>query len=190
MATWLLWAMSWRGVTTVRQPGGPPLHVSILVVRWRTGMPGTLYFGPAAPLLRVLADCAARLYRVPGMERLVKRMRVSGGDSLDPRIVRIKFTPLMPDRNSTPVIDRSQGKQSFASLVCANCQQVTNLLSRATRNQALTEGVEGKTRLAGHGVTPSLPRSDEIASLHVYKFQLAPVIDASRQIYEHAEWTW
>jgi hypothetical protein len=24
-------------------------------------------------------------------------MRASGGDSLDPRMVRIKFTPLMPD---------------------------------------------------------------------------------------------
>ncbi|MGO8858064.1 MAG: hypothetical protein ACLQO1_20485 [Steroidobacteraceae bacterium] len=36
----------------------------------------------------------------------------------------------------------------------------------ATRNQALTGGVEGETGLAGHGVTLSLPRSDEIASLH------------------------
>jgi hypothetical protein len=37
-----------------------------------------------------------------------------------PRMVRIKFTPLMPDTNSRRVIEGSWGKQSFASLVCAN----------------------------------------------------------------------
>ena len=117
-ATWLLWAMSWRGVSTARQLATPPFHAPTLVVQWWTSMPGTLCFGPAAPLLRVLADCAARLYRV--WERVVKRMRASGGDSLDPRMVRIKFMPLMPDMNSTRLIDSSPRKQSFASLVCTN----------------------------------------------------------------------
>jgi hypothetical protein len=46
------------------------------------------------------------------------------------------------------------------------CQRVTILLSMATRNQALTGAVEGETGLGGHGVTLSLPRSDEIVSLH------------------------
>ena len=107
-ATWLLWAMSWRGVSTARQLAAPPLHAPTLVVQWWTSMPGTLCFGPAAQFLRVLADCAARLYRV--WERLVKRMRASGGDSLDPRMIRIKFTPLMPDTNSTRVIENALGK--------------------------------------------------------------------------------
>jgi hypothetical protein len=117
-ATWLLWAMSWRGVSTASQLVSPPLHAPTLIVQWWTSMPTALCFGPAAPLLRVLADCAARLYRV--WERVVKRMRASGGDSLDPRMVRIKFTPLMPDTNFGRVIDSSRGKQSFASLVCDN----------------------------------------------------------------------
>jgi len=117
-ATWLLWAMSWRGVSTARQLVSPPLHAPTLIVQWWTSMPTTLCFGPAAPLLRVLADCAARLYRV--WERLVKRMRASGGDSLDPRMVRIRFTPLMPDTNFGRVIDSSRREQSFASLVCDN----------------------------------------------------------------------
>jgi hypothetical protein len=117
-ATWLLWAMSWRGVSTIRQLASLPLHAPTLVVQWWTSMPVTLCFGPAAPLLRVLADCAERLYRF--WRRTVARRRDSGGDSLDPRMVRIKFTPLMPDANSMCVIDSSWGKPSFASLVCAN----------------------------------------------------------------------
>jgi hypothetical protein len=117
-ATWLLWVMSWRGVSTPRQLVFPPLHAPTLVVQWWTSMPATLCFGPAAPLLRVLADCAARLYRF--WERMVKRTRASRGNSLHPRMVRIKFTPLTSDANSRCLIDISCGKLSFASLVCAN----------------------------------------------------------------------
>src|SRR5450755_3347520 len=62
-ATWLLWAMSWRGVSTPCQLVSPPLHAPTFVVQWWTSMPTTLCFGPAAPFLRVLADCAERLYR-------------------------------------------------------------------------------------------------------------------------------
>jgi hypothetical protein len=51
---------------------------------------------------------------------VVKRMRASGGDSLDPRMVRIRFTPLMRDTKFTRVIDSAPRKQSFASLVCTN----------------------------------------------------------------------
>jgi hypothetical protein len=117
-ATWLLWAMSWRGVSTIRQLASLPLHAPTLVVQWWTSMPATLCFGPAAPLLRVFADCAARLYRF--WERMVKRTCASGVDSLDPRMVRIKFMPLMPHANARCVIDSSWGRPSFASLVCAN----------------------------------------------------------------------
>jgi hypothetical protein len=44
----------------------------------------------------------------------------STGDVLDPRMVRIKFTPLMPATNSTVKTENLPGKQSFAGLVCAN----------------------------------------------------------------------
>jgi len=54
-ATWLLWAMSWRGVSTPRQLVFPPLHAPTLVVQWWTSTPTTLCFGSAAPLLRVFA---------------------------------------------------------------------------------------------------------------------------------------
>jgi hypothetical protein len=47
-------------------------------------------------------------------------MRASGRDSLDPRIVRIKFTPLTSDTNSMRGIDRAGAKTSFVGLVCAN----------------------------------------------------------------------
>jgi hypothetical protein len=117
-ATWLLWVMSWRGVSTARQLASPPLHPPTLVVQWWTSMPTTLCFGPAAQLLRVLADCAERLYRY--WRRTVTHRRTWGSHSLDPRMVRIKFTPRVMETNSTPDIDGSLRKQSFTALVCRN----------------------------------------------------------------------
>jgi hypothetical protein len=117
-ATWLLWAMSWRGVSTVRQLASPPLHAPTLVVQWWTSMPTSLWFGPAGTLLRVFADCAERLYRF--WRRTVKRKRDSTGDVLDPRMVRINFTPLMLETNPTATIENLSGKTSFAGLVCGN----------------------------------------------------------------------
>jgi hypothetical protein len=96
-ATWLLWAMSWRGVSTARQIASPPLHAPTLVIQWWASMPGSLCFGPAGNLLRVLGDCAERLYRFWG--RVVQRMRASGWYLLNPRLVRIKFKPLPADSN-------------------------------------------------------------------------------------------
>lgn len=117
-ASWLLWAMSWRGVSTARQLPSPPLHPPTLVIQWWTSMPTTLCFGPAAQLLRVLADCAERLYRY--WRRTVAHRRAWGSHSLDPRMVRIKFTPLATETNSTPDIDGSLRKQSFSALACPN----------------------------------------------------------------------
>jgi hypothetical protein len=91
-ATWLLWAMSWRGVSTARQMASPPLHAPTLIVQWWASMPGSLCFGPAGHLLQVLGDCAARLYRF--WRGVVERTRASGSYVLDPRLVRIKFTPV------------------------------------------------------------------------------------------------
>jgi hypothetical protein len=117
-ATWLLWAMSWRGVSTPRQLVSPPLHAPTLVVQWWTSMPTTLCFGPAAPLLRVFADCVERLYRF--WWRTVTRKGGSTTDVLDPRMVRIKFTPVNLEMNSAGTTDNLRGKRSFASLVCPN----------------------------------------------------------------------
>ncbi len=89
-----------------------------LVVQWWTSMPASLCFGPAVPLLRALADCAERLYRF--WWRIVKRKRDSTRDVLDPRMVRINFTPLMLDTNSKATIEILRGRRSFASLVCGN----------------------------------------------------------------------
>jgi hypothetical protein len=86
------WAMSWRGVSTARQMASPPLHAPTLIVQWWASMPGSLCFGPAGHLLQVLGDCAARLYRF--WRGVVERMRASGSYVLDPRLVRIKFTPV------------------------------------------------------------------------------------------------
>ena len=96
-ASWLLWAMSWRGVSTARQLASPPLHTPTLILSWWATMPGPLCFGPAGTLFQALADCAARLYRFWG--RVVERMRAAGWYLLDPRLVRIKFKPLQADAN-------------------------------------------------------------------------------------------
>jgi hypothetical protein len=117
-ATWLLWAMSWRGVSMPRQLVSPPLHAPTLVMQWWTSMPTTLCFGPAAALLRVFADCAERLYRF--WWRTITCRRDSVGDALDPRMVRIKFTPVILEKNSAETIGSFTGKTSFAGLVCPN----------------------------------------------------------------------
>jgi hypothetical protein len=115
-ATWLLWAMSWRGVSTPRQLVSPPLHAPTLVVQWWTSMPTSLSFGPAAPLLWVFVDCVERLYRF--WWRTVTRKGRSAADVLDPRMVRFKFTPVMLKKNFAGTIQNRPGKRSFASLVC------------------------------------------------------------------------
>src|SRR5450631_992797 len=66
-ATWLLWAMSWRGVGTPRQlSSSPPLHTPTLILSWWASMPGPLCFGPAGTLFQALADCAAKALSVLG----------------------------------------------------------------------------------------------------------------------------
>jgi hypothetical protein len=125
-ATWLLWAMSWRGVSTARQIASPPLHAPTLVIQWWASMPGSLCFGPAGDLLRVLADCAARLYRF--WRRVVERMRASGVYVLNPRLVRIKFSPRILDSNTTAAMGSSIAHQTFASLVCQSLPTTDNIV--------------------------------------------------------------
>jgi hypothetical protein len=117
-ATWLLWAMSWRGVSTARQIASPPLHAPTLVIQWWSSMPGPLRFGPAGQLLRVLGDCAARTYRFWG--QMVRRMRASGWYVLNPRIVRIRFRPQLLGSNSTTRKTEPIVYCAFACSVCRN----------------------------------------------------------------------
>ncbi len=163
-ATWLLWAMSWRGVSSPRQLVSPPLHAPTLVVQWWTSMPTSLCFGPGAPLLRVFADCADRLYRF--WRRTVKRKRASTRDALDPRMVRIKFTPLMATTNSTGKIENWRGKGSFASLVCANLTTSDSFATYGNEESMTCSALEIKTRAIGRGVTHLLPLGDTFSSLH------------------------
>jgi hypothetical protein len=52
--------------------------------------------------------------------RTVTRKRGSTADALDPRIVRIKFTPVILEKNSAETIENLSGKRPFATLVCGN----------------------------------------------------------------------
>jgi hypothetical protein len=125
-ATWLLWAMSWRGVSTAPQIASAPLHAPTLVIQWWASMPGSLCFGPAGQLLRVLGDCSERLYRFWG--RVVECMRASGWYLLNPRLVRFKFKPLIPDLNPIVAMDRSIANQALASLVCQSLPTMDNIV--------------------------------------------------------------
>jgi hypothetical protein len=59
---------------------------------------------------------------------VVQRMRASGWYLLNPRLVRIKFKPLMPDLNPTAVVDRSIANQTFAGLVCQSLPTMDNIV--------------------------------------------------------------
>ena len=98
-------------------------------------MPESLCFGPAAPLLRALADCAERLYRF--WWRTVKRKRDLTGTALDPRMVRINFTPMMPDTNSTVMTENLRANGPSLAWYVRIWQRVTVLLPKPTANQRL-----------------------------------------------------
>ena len=87
--TWLLWEASWRGMSTGRQVGSPPLHVQTLTVKWWTSTPEMLRFGPSEYLLRALSECANNLDRF--WQSVVARMKRYGFYFLDPRLVSIQF---------------------------------------------------------------------------------------------------
>ena len=46
-ATWLLWAMSWRGVSTAQNLFTEALHPPTLLVTWLSRTPAWLRFAPA-----------------------------------------------------------------------------------------------------------------------------------------------
>jgi hypothetical protein len=88
-AAWLLWAMSWRGVSTVRELFAPALHPPTLLVKWWISMPADWRFGPAGPLLRALASALHATYAF--WQTLCGRMRARGAYFLDARLVAIEF---------------------------------------------------------------------------------------------------
>ena len=154
-ATWLLWAMSWRGVSTARQIASPPLHAPTLIIQWWASMPGPLCFGPAGQLLRVLGDCAERLYRFWG--RVVQRMRASGWYLLNPRLVRFKFKPLIINLNPIAVMDCSSANPTFASLVCQSLPTMDNIVVSVDEESTTCKGANGRFQSHRH-------RSDSFAS--------------------------
>jgi hypothetical protein len=127
------------------------------------------YFGLKQPEInainRLLTDQKAALQKadltIDGFnrvwERVVKRMRASGGDSLDPRMVRIKFTPLMPDMNSTRVIESAPGKQTFTALACANLPTSDDFVVYGNEESSTYGGRRRRNR-------SGRPRSDTFAS--------------------------
>jgi hypothetical protein len=86
---WLLWEASWRGMSTARQVGQPPLHVQTLTMKWWNSAPATLRFGPAEYLLRALSEGAANLDQF--WRSVVERMKRYGFYFVDPRLVSIEF---------------------------------------------------------------------------------------------------
>jgi hypothetical protein len=88
-AAWLLWAMSWRGVSSVRELFAPALHPPTLLLKWWISMPAALRFGPAGPLLRALASALRATYAF--WQGLCQRMRAHGTYFLDARLVAIEF---------------------------------------------------------------------------------------------------
>ena len=133
-----------RLVETDSQIASPPLHAPTLIMQWLASMPGSLCFGPAGQLLRVLADCAARLHRFWG--RVVKRMRGSGGYLLNPRMVRFKFTPLISDSNTVVVPGSSNANPTFASLVCESLPTTDNIVVSVDEESATCGGPQRRNR--------------------------------------------
>jgi hypothetical protein len=86
---WLLWEASWRGMSTGRQVGQPPLHVQTLTMKWWISTPATLRFGPAEYLLRALSEGAANLDQF--WQSVAERMKRYGFYFVDPRLVSIEF---------------------------------------------------------------------------------------------------
>lgn len=90
-AAWLLWSMSWRGLSTPPQVVAPQLHPPTLLVRWWIGLPGSIRSEPArllAPALLHLLDRTFRFWR-----EVASRMRSFGWYFWDPQLVRFVFRP-------------------------------------------------------------------------------------------------
>ena len=93
-ATWLLWAMSWRGISSPRQLFAEALHPPTLLITWWSKMPALLRFGPPGPLLRALCVAAEKTYRF--WLSVTSRMRAMRIYRLDPRLVTIRFATWKP----------------------------------------------------------------------------------------------
>jgi hypothetical protein len=88
-AAWLLWSMSWRGLSTPPQVIAPQLHPPTLLVHWWIGLPQSIRSGPAsllAPGLLQLLDRTFRFWR-----QVTSRMRSFGRYFWDPQLVRFAF---------------------------------------------------------------------------------------------------
>ena len=91
-ATWLLWAMSWRGISSPRQLFAEALHAPTLLIDWWSKMPAPLRFGPTRSLLRALCAVMEQTYRF--WLKVASRMRALRTYRLDPRLVTICFATM------------------------------------------------------------------------------------------------
>ena len=88
-AAWLLWAMSWRGVSTLQQLFSPQVHPPTLMMKWWNRLPESIQYGNANTLLRLLYRTLTRTYRF--WLDVARRMRRYGRYLWDPHLIDIRF---------------------------------------------------------------------------------------------------
>ena len=89
-ATWLLWAMSWRGISSPRQLFAEALHPPTLLINWWSKMPAPLRFGPTRSLLRALCAVMEQTYSllVEGRFANARASNLSIGSTLGNDLLR------------------------------------------------------------------------------------------------------
>ena len=88
-AAWLLWSMSWRGISSVPQVFAPQVHPPTLMLKWWTAMPAALRFGCTGTLQRLLWNNLEETHRI--WRRVASRMRSRCAHRLDPNLVQVRF---------------------------------------------------------------------------------------------------
>lgn len=103
IAAWLLWTMSWRGVSKIAQLAVAQLHPPTLLVRWWNSLPSSLSVADGRYLCRLLAVSLDSTYRF--WLRAARAMRRLGDYLWDPHLVRFQFEFAEPDPQKLRAID-------------------------------------------------------------------------------------
>lgn len=103
IAAWLLWAMSWRGVSNIAQLAVAQIHPPTLLVRWLNSLPSSLSVADGRHLCRLLAVSLDSTYRF--WLRAARAMRRLGDYLWDPHLVRFQFEFAEPDPQKLRAID-------------------------------------------------------------------------------------
>jgi len=88
-AAWLLWSMSWRGISSVPQVFAPQLHPPTLMLRWWTVMPAALRFGCSSTLQRLLWSVLEETHCI--WRLVARRMESRRPHRLDRNLVQVRF---------------------------------------------------------------------------------------------------